>query len=238
MDHFCCCAFPGTGCHFWDGPSLCHRNKSTRSGWVGAEKWENVFQERKLWLSWWGGQKCVLVMHNCFGHLGDLGDLGEVMRKPRNIIKLGRFMVWNLEQQMEHPFPNRLSRKRRIFGMGVEKGFHYLWYTEAVVCWKHNLFSSNTALAENGYELHKDRKLVGCVSICKKVFWIWVFQSKFGFGWVIVWFLCAFVWSFGFNGSVILSLSIWYSCKCASKALFCSILVSLGGCSSLWVWKV
>ena len=69
------------------------------------------------------------------------------------------------------------------FGKGPRKGFYYLGYTKAVLCWKHSfiVFSAAHSFAEiQGCKLTKKQKCTkigGCLPACKKVFLLFLLFS-------------------------------------------------------------
>ena len=71
------------------------------------------------------------------------------------------------------------------FGFSLEKGFYYLWYLKAVLCWKHYFYSvfSKTQLSRHErMQLEQKQKFTknrGCLPKCKKVF----FDFFFAFWW-------------------------------------------------------
>ena len=81
-----------------------------------------------------------------------------------------------------------------FLGFPSKGGLYYLWYLEAVLCWKHYFYSvcSNTALQTwKSVTWKKNTKTIrGCLPKCKKLFFRSVFLV---FWWFCFFFLCVFV---------------------------------------------
>ena len=64
--------------------------------------------------------------------------------------------------------------KSVILGRGLERGFYYLWYTKAVLCWKHNfiVLSAKHSFAECKLKNRNLQKPGGCLPTCTKAFFV------------------------------------------------------------------
>ena len=89
--------------------------------------------------------------------------------------------------------------KSGILGRGLKRGFYYLWYTKAVLCWNLSFYSvfSKTQLCRNKRvqvgKKHKFTKIGGCLPTCMKVFLFFVFILFGGFVFLLA-CLFFFVW--------------------------------------------
>ena len=85
------------------------------------------------------------------------------------------------------------------FGFSLEKGFYYLWYLKAVLCWKHNFYSvfSKTQLCRHErMQLEQKQKFTknrGCLPKCKRSFFGMCF---FCFLVILFFVACVFVLCF------------------------------------------
>ena len=72
------------------------------------------------------------------------------------------------------------------FGFSLEKGFYYLWYLKAVLCWKHyfhSVFSKAQLCRHEIMQLEQKQKFTknwGCLPKCTKVFFGMFFFLLFG----------------------------------------------------------
>ena len=191
MDHSWNYAFRETRCHFLGGLLFYRRKRNTKKGKLKNQLCKTKCPDTLLLFGGPGegffllaeirGVKIAILSWHMTS-LAILGLLG-VLRKPPKCYKNMGFTGLKSKPKWNSLF------QRRAFGMGVEKGFHYLWCAKRCALVKHHFYSvfgKRQQLAEKRVKVAQHREFIENSGLCfkmrKGVCLVWVFCCMLGLG--------------------------------------------------------
>ena len=171
--------------------------------------WKNKISKKPrkiVFLGWLWRKLVFFVKMSFFRKIGKHYLCSEGQQKVRIFAaticfwKMVLFLVPIQSHQTHRGKPKKstFGCKSAIFGFSLEKGFYYLWYLKALLCWKHDFYSvfSKTQLCRHErMQLEKKQNFTknrGCLPKCKKVFFWHVFFFLLFGGFVFL--LPVFLW--------------------------------------------